>query len=120
MLIHLLTNPVFFIIVGGLILLSILIVHLERHHMANNSVAQKLANPLYNLLEDAEHRNCRLTFCQANSYEGLGQSLECNIHNVGKEWVHITYPINTEDDVHKIISIDKIAAVELINDDLAS
>ena len=120
MLIYLLNSPVFYIVIALLTLATLLIVHLERLHLAHSSAAIEIPNPIYPVLENAEHRNCRLTFCQSNDYNELGPILECNIHNVGKEWVHITYPINSEDDVHKIISIDKIATVEIMDEDIAS
>lgn len=120
MLTQLLTNPVFFIVLGGLILLVPLIVHLQRLHLAHGHLQVQGFNPVYLVLENAEHKNCRLTFCQSDCYNEFGPILECNIHNVEREWVHVTYPINAEDDVHKIISMDKIASVELFNNDIAS
>ncbi len=115
-----LTNPIFFIILGGIILLASLIVYLERHHLAHNAPNTNVVSPLYPVLENAERHNCRITFCQPDCYKEFGLVLECNIHNVGEEWVHVTYPLDTEEDIHKIISIDKISAVEIINDNIAS
>ncbi len=120
MLTGLLHNPVFFIVLIGLILLTLFIVHIERLHMAHKSLDVDKTNPVYHVLESAEHKNCRLIFCQADYFREFGNMLECNIHNVDKEWVHVTYPINAEDDIHKIISMDKISSVEFIDDIIAS
>ena len=93
---------------------------MERLHLAHKENNYNQVNPVYLVLESAEHHNCRLTFCQPDLYTEFGAFLECNVHNVDEEWVHVTYPINAEDDVHKIISMDKISAVEVMNDDMAS
>ncbi len=119
MLTDLLHNPIFFIVLIGLILLILFIVHIERPRITNNSLDADITNPVYHVLESAEHKNCRLIFCQADCYREFGHMLECNIHNVEKEWVHVTYPINTEDDIHKIIRMDKISSVEFIDDTIA-
>lgn len=110
------THPVFFIILGGIILLTILVVIYEKLHHSHATITEENINPLYKELENAEHMNCRLTFSQPDCYKEIGPVLECNIHNVGKEWVHVTFPLNTDDDVHKVIDMDKIAAVELLSD----
>lgn len=99
---------------------AITIVYLERLHLSHSELSIEKISPLYLVLENAEHKNCRLIFNQCDCYKELGPILECNIHNVERDWVHVTYPINAEDDVHKIISMDKIASVELINNNIAS
>lgn len=110
------TNPVFFFILGGILLAALIIVLLEKQLRSQATVKEEKLNPLYKELENAEHMNCRLTFSKPDSYKEFGPVLECNIHNVGKEWVHVTFPINTDDDTHKIINMEEISSVELLDD----